>query len=182
MSSGPRDRSWRVDRRSIASLIAALAGLALLYPGASPWSARLLRSADADGTRPQTTLEDRVLKETTGSQVRQILGGPDVPVTYLTFGEWTYFIGNPTSCRYPSPLFLQRTRKPDRLLTRSYRENLACLSAPDARWLIVDPSWFIVSRQPPEVKAILDTEWDCAHGTTVRGLQLCPRQPPARGR
>ncbi|MET1008251.1 MAG: hypothetical protein ABWX96_22075, partial [Propionibacteriaceae bacterium] len=156
-----RTRSWDAGRRVIPSLAAALTGLALLYPGASPWSAHLLMPVDTDGNRPQTTIESRDSKTVTAEQVRRVLGGPEAPVTYLTFGEWTYFIGNPTSCRYPSPLFLQRTRKPDRLPTRSYRENLKCLSAPDARWLIVDPSWFIASRQPPEVKTVLDTEWDC---------------------
>jgi hypothetical protein len=174
--------SRRADGRLIASSVAALTCLALLYPGASPWSARLLRVAEADGARPTTTLQDRARKEATARQVRQVVGGPEVPVVYLTFGEWTYFVRNPTSCRYPSPLFLQRTRKPDRLVTRSYRENLACLSTPEARWLIVDPSWFFVSRQPAAVTSVLDTWWDCDHGVTVSGLLLCPRQAPARRR
>lgn len=177
-----RARSRRALRRAIPPFVAALAGLALLYPGASPWSTRLLRPTDTDGARPPTTVEDRVRQEATAEQVRQVLGGPGVPVTYLTFGQWTYFIGNPTSCRYPSPLFLQRTRKPDRLATRSYHENVACLSSPDARWLIVDPSWFIVSRQPADVRTILDDQWDCAAAIGVDGLRLCPRRDRSRER
>ncbi|MFD0524283.1 hypothetical protein [Paractinoplanes durhamensis] len=34
--------------------------------------------------------------------------GPDTPVLYLTYGPLNHAIGNPTSCRYPSPLWLQR--------------------------------------------------------------------------
>ena len=87
--------------------------------------------------------------EANASRVREVVGGADVPVTYLTFGEGTYFIGNPTDCRYPSPLFLQRTANTLRPVgTPSYQENLAGLSATDSRWLIWDPAWFSRSHTP----------------------------------
>ena len=116
-----------------------------------------------NGHRPLSVLDARTKRLDTARQVRQVVGGPDVPVTYLTFGDWTYFIGNPTTCRYPSPLFLQRTAQTRRQVgTPSYQENLDCLSASGSRWLIWDPSWFSLKRTPPGVQAIITREWDCS--------------------
>jgi hypothetical protein len=105
------------------------------------------------------------------------IGGPDVPVTYLTFGDWTYFIRNPTVCRYPSPLFLQRTRYTlTHVGSPSYEENLACLSEPTSRWLIMDQNWFRISKTPPEVQARIHAQWNCSDGFESGGLKICPRR------
>lgn len=159
-----------------APLLAGLATLALLYPGSTPWAAQLLPFVDAPG-RPLTTLEGRSQHEAVARQVHRIVGGPTVPVTYLTFGDWTYFIRNPTDCRYPSPLFLQRTRYTDRVVGRpSYQENLACLAAPDSRWLVWDPAWFPLKRTALQVRTALTETWDCSVNIEVGGLRLCPRR------
>ena len=98
-------------------------------------------------------------------------------VTYLTFGEWTYFLGNPTVCRYPSPLFLQRTTvTPNAVGTPSYNENLACLAEPTSQWLIVQPRWFPLSKTPPQVQDAVTAAWDCDAAFTVRDLTVCPRR------
>ena len=158
-------------------LLAALATLALLLPSSTPWAAQLLRPESPNGHRPLSVLEARTKRLDTARQVRQVVGGPDVPVTYLTFGDWTYFIGNPTTCRYPSPLFLQRTAQTRRQVgTPSYQENLDCLSASGSRWLIWDPSWFSLKRTPASVQAIIAHEWDCSAPKEVRELRLCPRR------
>ena len=166
----------RHGARGAGGPAAAVVALALLLPGATPWSTQLLRTANPDGSRPSNVLQIRADRRDTAARVHRVIGGPDVAVTYLTSGEWTYWLQNPTSCRYPSPLFLQRTRKPARLATASYRENVGCLTAPDARWLVVETSWFITSRQPADVRALILRQWDCAGGTTVSGLRLCPRR------
>ncbi len=158
-------------------LLAALAPLALIYPGATPWNSHLWRPANPDGSRPPTTFESRALGRATAEQVQRAIGGPAVEVSYLTSGEWPYFIGNPTDCRYPSPLFLQRTLKPARLGTASYAANLGCLSAPGSRWLIIEAHWFIVGKQPAEVRAVLDREWDCTTPIETGELEVCPRRP-----
>jgi hypothetical protein len=155
-------------------LLAALATLALILPGATPWSSHLWRPENPDGSRPPTTLESRDLGQATAAQVHGTVGESEV--TYLTSGEWPYFIGNPTRCRYPSPLFLQRTLKPARLHTASYAENLACLGAPGSRWLIIEWRWFIVGKQPATVQAVLEREWDCAEPVETGELRLCPRR------
>ncbi|MBP2415352.1 hypothetical protein ACFFOM_02765 [Microlunatus capsulatus] len=169
-------RGRRPDDRRAGAAVAAVAALALLVPGATPWSAQLLRPADPDGERPPSTRQVRDDRRATVREVHAVVGGAGVPVTYLTSGEWTYWLGNPTRCRYPSPLFLQRTRQQARLGTASYRENLACLSAPGSRWLVVETSWFVVGRQPPDVRAVLDQEWDCDAAREVGRLRLCPRR------
>ena len=167
----------RIHRVALpAGALAGLICLALLYPGSTPWAAQLVRGAGPDNHRPPSTLESRDRKEAVAAEVHQVIGGAEVPVTYLTFGEWTYFLGNPTSCRYPSPLFLQRTRKPARLTTDSYRENVECLSDPASRWLVRDPSWFRLKPQPQEITAIIQREWDCDAVQQVGELLLCPRR------
>lgn len=159
-------------------MLAALATLALLYPGSTPWAAQLVRPENPDGGRPLNRLESRAQDEDTADRVRQVVGGPDVLVTYLTFGEWTYFIGNPTDCRYPSPLFLQRSsrRTLQNVRSPSFEENLACLSAPGSRWLIWDPTWFTLERTPAQVQDAVAREWDCSQPVKVRELRLCPRR------
>lgn len=169
-------RSRPADRSSTAWLLATVTTMALLYPGASPWASNLIKPTNPDGSRPASTLENRIRKQATAERVHEVVGGPQVPVTYLTFGEWTYFLRNPTSCRYPSPLFLQRTRKPARLGTASYRENVACLNDADARWLVWDTTWFYLKPQPAEVKQIIAREWDCDAAVRVAELKLCPRR------
>ena len=55
--------------------------------------------------------------------------GPDTPVLYLTFGTINHGLGNPTSCRYPSPQWLQRANYVERVSTfPSYEDNLRCLT------------------------------------------------------
>lgn len=163
-------------RRPGRAAYAALITLALVVPGATPWSAQLLRAENTDGTRPPNAFQLRTARTATAERVHRVIGGPDVDVTYLTSGEWTYWLQNPTRCRYPSPLFLQRTRKPARLLTASYRENVGCLTDPAARWLIIETAWFIPGRQPADVRGVLARHWDCQDATTTGGLRLCPRR------
>lgn len=170
-----RSQHTRPAQHTVGGLLAALATLALVYPGSTPWGSHLLRPENPDGSRPPTVFESRSSGQATARRVHQEIGGSGVEVTYLTSGGWPYFIGNPTRCRYPSPLFLQRTRKPERLTTDSYAENVACLSAPGSRWLIIESAWFIVPKQTDEVKAILDREWDCSKATKIGALRLCPR-------
>ncbi|MEE4542695.1 hypothetical protein V2S66_12040 [Streptomyces sp. V4-01] len=106
--------------------------------------------------------------------------GPDTPVTYLAFGDVGYLLGNPTHCRYPTPDFLQRTRY-DRSITRqaSYRENLACVADPAARFAVLDTSWFPLPAVAPQVAAAVRARFAC--GTPVAAyprlhLVVCPRR------
>lgn len=168
MRSGPQ------VRRSGGLTVAALTVLALLYPAMTPYASDLLGPADS-GQRPVPDLGEPSVQELTARQVRQRIGG-NVPVTYLTFGDWTYFIRNPTACRYPSPLFLQRTKVTTvHLGSDSYAENLDCVDEATSQWLIVDRRWFKVGLAPPELRARLATAWDCDAGFRIGELAVCPR-------
>jgi hypothetical protein len=105
--------------------------------------------------------------------------GPDTPVLYLTYGAVNYGMGNPTTCRYPSPLWLQRGAVMPRMRTRpSYADNLRCLSEDrDARYLIVQPTWFSIPKSAPEVRALIDERFDCSPAARIPApppLIVCP--------
>jgi hypothetical protein len=113
--------------------------------------------------------------------------GPDTPVLYLTYGAVNHGMGNPTTCRYPSPLWLQRGAVEPRMRTRpSYADNLRCLTENrDARYLIVQPTWFSIPRSAPEVRALIDEQFDCSPAARVpapRPLVVCPARDQARHR
>ncbi|MFC7275953.1 hypothetical protein ACFQS1_18325 [Paractinoplanes rhizophilus] len=105
--------------------------------------------------------------------------GPDTPVLYLTYGSLNHAMGNPTTCRYPSPLWLQRGALLPRMRTRpSYADNLRCLTADrNARYLIVHSGWFSITRSAPDVRALLDERFDCSPAARIPApppLIVCP--------
>lgn len=108
---------------------------------------------------------------------RQI--GAQTPVLYLTFGQQAYFLGNPTSCRYPSPQWLQRsTRFPHVREFASYADNLRCVMEDrSAQWLVVDPRWIDLQGLDKPVRDRLNTNFDCARALGKKtSLHLCPRR------
>jgi hypothetical protein len=105
--------------------------------------------------------------------------GPDTPVLYLSFGAVNHAIGNPTTCRYPSPLWLQRGSIVPRLRTRpSYADNLRCLTEDhQARYLIVQNGWFSLPNASPDIRALIDEQFDCSAAALVPAppsLTVCP--------
>ncbi|NMO55270.1 hypothetical protein HH310_29310 [Actinoplanes sp. TBRC 11911] len=108
--------------------------------------------------------------------------GPDTPVLYLTYGTVNHAMGNPTSCRYPSPLWLQRGAVLPRIRTRpSYADNLRCLREDrDAKYLIVQTNWFSVPKSAPDVRALIDERFDCSPAARIPApppLRVCPARP-----
>lgn len=70
-------------------------------------------------------------------EVRREIGA-DTPVLYLTFRDLDYLLGDPTDCRYASPVFLQRsTTLPYVRDLPSYADNVSCVDT-RARYLVVD--------------------------------------------
>ncbi|WP_433304035.1 hypothetical protein ACQP2F_13740 [Actinoplanes sp. CA-030573] len=105
--------------------------------------------------------------------------GSGTPVLYLTYGTVNHGMGNPTSCRYPSPLWLQRAAGTPRMRTRpSYADNLRCLTEDrDAKYLIVQTGWFSLERSAPEVRALIDERFDCSPAARIPApppLRVCP--------
>lgn len=105
--------------------------------------------------------------------------GTDTPVLYLTYGPVNHAMGNPTTCRYPSPLWLQRGALVPRMRTRpSYADNLRCLTEDqNARYLIVQNNWFSLPKSTPDVRALIDQRFDCSPAARVPApppLWVCP--------
>jgi hypothetical protein len=106
--------------------------------------------------------------------------GPDTHVVYLTFGAINYLIGNPTTCRYPSPQWLQRatwTNSPVPEMA-SYADNLRCLTDDtQARYLVWQPQWFNVSKSSPQVRTLISQRFDCSPQLRIpapKELMVCP--------
>ncbi len=110
--------------------------------------------------------------------------GRDSRVTYLTYGSVNRQLGNPTTCRYPSPQWLQRSiDDPSVGSLVSYRDNLRCLRDDGgARFLVWQPGWFELSRAPAEIRDVL-ARFDCRVPARITpappGLVVCPRRSGA---
>ncbi|MFF5295530.1 hypothetical protein [Paractinoplanes globisporus] len=112
--------------------------------------------------------------------------GPDTPVLYLTYGTINHAMGNPTTCRYPSPLWLQRGISIPRVRTRpSYADNLRCLTEDrDAKYLVVQNGWFRIPESAPEVRAAIDERFDCSPAARIPApppIVVCPVRGTAKG-
>ncbi|HEX3789946.1 MAG TPA: hypothetical protein VHW44_18910 [Pseudonocardiaceae bacterium] len=106
--------------------------------------------------------------------------GPNTPVLYFAFGDISDLLGNPTHCRYPSPVWLQRsTYLPYVRNFASYRDNVSCLDDPTARYLVLEPSWFQVAGLAPALSAKVAATFDCAHAISADAgsVLFCPRRP-----
>jgi hypothetical protein len=118
-------RQRPVTKQPLGLLVAALTTIALLYPPMTPFSAYLVRLSDNGMATVVKAVGTPARQENAAREIHQRIGGMNVPVTYLTFGDWTYLMRNPTVCRYPSPLFLQRTKYTTAHVgTWSYQEKL----------------------------------------------------------
>jgi hypothetical protein len=109
--------------------------------------------------------------------------GRDTPVLYLTFGSINYVMGNPTTCRYPSPQWLQRGSIHPRVRKySSYADNLRCLTDDQpAKYLIWSPAWFSIARASPQVRSLLESRFDCSPAARVPAppdLVVCTARRP----
>jgi hypothetical protein len=168
-------RSRSTGPRPVTTLLAALVLLAAWLPASAPTAAESVTLS----SRNNTPVANRAA--TSGQMVwaeviRQRIGA-DTPVTYLSFGTTHYLLGNPSTCEFPTSVFLQRSRTIRRQEgTPTWRANLRCLTDKPGELLIWDPQWFLLRRQPPEVKAAFTAAFDCEHGFTMDRLQVCPRR------
>jgi hypothetical protein len=110
--------------------------------------------------------------------------GRDTPVLYLTFGNFNYLMGNPTTCRYPSPQWLQRASRYPRVRTYpSYADNLRCLTDDQrAKYLVWTPAWFSLAKASPELRSLIASRFDCSPAAQVpapRGVVVCPARTPS---
>ncbi|MEV4051396.1 hypothetical protein AB0J55_09415 [Amycolatopsis sp. NPDC049688] len=162
-----RGRSWPV-----LAAISAVAVFAVPVWPSAPYSFDAIHADYTNSERAAAARTDERLFAPVRTQI-----GADARVVYLAFGDMAYFFGNPTACRYPAPVFVQRgTYIPAVRGLESYRENLACLEQADAEYLVVQPSWLAVDRLPPDVAAVVRSRFDCDRAWPAGELTVCPRR------
>ncbi|MDT0213547.1 hypothetical protein Q9R29_06575 [Rothia sp. ARF10] len=118
-------------------------------------------------------------------RIRPVLPA-DETVLYLTYGVTNAVLGNPATCRYPSPQWLQRApRTPAVREMWSYRDNLTCLRPDPPAFVVWDTRWFPHRTMTPEVRSYLDGFFDCGPERrlviTQSRVWVCPRRIPGPG-
>lgn len=112
-----------------------------------------------------------------GAQVRETIGA-DTPVVYLAPGERSYWVRNPTFCRYAAATYLNRSVWVDVDNLVGFAENLSCLADRRAAYAVIEPGWFKLERTDPAVRRQLEEYFDCSQPVLVRSSHLvCPRRP-----
>ena len=157
-----------------------LVGLATALTLVVPYLPRTVFSFDAYDAAVGVGGRSTVL-EKQYQRIRDQIGA-DTPVTYFAFGSVIYELGNHTTCRYPSPLFLQRATWWPTTVTplKSYRDNLECLSHDGgARYLVLQPNWFVLRDAGELVKRYVE-QFDCSPTARLLGgpvgVWFCPRK------
>jgi hypothetical protein len=160
----------------LAALAASivLAAVPAVAPG-SAWSPDPQRTPWTNSRWPERSA-------TKHEQLAELRGqiGAGATVLYLAYGDVPYHLGNPTDCRYPSPLFVQRgAALPYVTAFSSYADNLACLPSSDASYAVIQPEWFGLDELLPEVRAEIDQGWDCGAPLVAGDAIACPRRSAA---
>ncbi len=160
--------------RVVADRWAALLVMSAMLATQTPFSAESLDLGTAD--RTSSGAHRALRRELADAERIHRLIGADTRVAYLAFGATTYVIGNPTRCRYPSLLFLQRPLAREKVSSASRAENLGCLTDPEARWLIWDRDWLHRKGAPDDLLQVIDRTWDCDAARIIGGYTICPRR------
>jgi hypothetical protein len=196
-----RDPQWRLDQAdhvtiAVFAVAAVLALLLWVTAGrltiSGPWAVGVISlcaalvQASIPGTPYAFSSYNRATPVTgwSGQELVDLSErlGRDTPVLYLSFGAVNHNMGNPTSCRYPSPQWLQRGATiPDVRTYRSYADNLRCLTDDkDAKYLVWQQKWFYLSRSSPEVRSLINARFDCSAAARVPAPEhfvVCPAKP-----
>jgi len=106
--------------------------------------------------------------------------GHHTSVLYLAYGSIIYRMGNPATCRYPSPQWIQRGAFVRSIRTAaSYADNFACLQHDQAaKYLVWQTDWFPMWLVAPQIKRIIYQQWNCSPGTRIQvspTIVICPR-------
>ncbi len=163
----------KTGRGWLAGVMAA-AGLAIL-PALLPVTAWSLDPRVTQRTNASWEAESLATHEAWRAMSEEI--GQDTPVIYMAFGTVPYHMGNPTPCRYPSPLWLRHTDLDYVRRFFSYRDNEACLRSPTPHYLVLDPKWLPLESLLPKDFALVRRLYDCGSTALVESRILaCPRR------
>lgn len=158
------------------TLVAAVLVVLCTVPPTLPQAAWSITLRQSSRTTQVSHAQETATFVAEADAVRQRIG-PRSTVTYLTFGDRNHTLRNPTPCRFPTNVFLQRSRYAHgHEGTETWRENLSCLTEADTDWLVWDKSWFSLKGEPAVVKAAIEERFDCGKGFTEGALTVCPRR------
>ena len=168
------------DRPLAPSMTIALAVAATFLATATPVAAESVSLRGTEDFNPTERAAATERRLEIAARLHEVTG-PDSTVTYLAFGDMAYFLRNPIDCRYPSPVFLQRSRTMHKQEgSRSWTETLACIQNTPGQWLVRDTSWFRLASQPREVTEVLTATFDCDRTIKVSTFWVCPRRSSCR--
>jgi 4-amino-4-deoxy-L-arabinose transferase-like glycosyltransferase len=165
-----------LDSPPPASMSSGLAVAVTFLATATPVAAQSvsLRGTEAFNPTERAAATERQLE--TARRLHEVIGQHST-VSYLAFGDIAYLLRNPVDCRYPSPVFLQRSRYSHRHEgSRSWTESLACIRDAPGQWLVRDTAWFKLAGQPSAVTDVLTATFDCDRAVTVSTFVVCPRR------
>jgi hypothetical protein len=167
-------------RPAPVAVLIGLAGILAFVPAVAPSSSWTVASPPL--SRTNASWSEASLQRRDEMRALSEAIGRDTPVLYIAFGDIAYHMRNPTDCRYPSPLFLQRaTRLTFVSDLWSYRDNRRCLETTEAERVVVQPGWAAAGRLTRDLFTGL-RRFDCARPVSMAGIRSCPRRDgPAIG-
>lgn len=160
----------------LAGLMAVLAVTATMVNPVLPTTAYSFNFR-ADYKTPSVERDKADTLAALGTRIRATIGA-DTPVVYLSPGERSYWVGNPTYCRYAAATYLQRTRYVPTAHLVGFAENLACLADGRATYVVIENGWLKLAQVDPVVQQRLGEFFDCSEPAYADGLAtVCPRRP-----
>ncbi len=169
-SSGRSPDPWRGGTLA-AVLVGSLVALAPVLLPADAWA---LSPRQTAATNQSWTQSSQAAGDTLASLSDRI--GRQTPVLYLAYGTVPYHMGNPTDCRYPSPLWLYTAHRAFVRDFASYQDNVACLTSAMDQWAILEPGWLDPATLPADVRAMIDVRYDCGSAIAAGDVIACPRR------
>ncbi|KAA9156948.1 hypothetical protein FPZ12_026390 [Amycolatopsis acidicola] len=163
----PTTRGW---------LAGAMAALVVTFGAANlPSAAYSVTMAHAEDTNVSEFRDSAGLRGAFDALRARI--GSGATVLYFAPGEINYLVASPTDCRYPSPVWLQRSAfLPYVTDFASYHDNVSCLDTAED-YLMVAEYWFDLPGQQDAVQARVDELYDCDRSwRATENIYICPRR------
>ena len=147
-----------------------LAGLLAFLPAQAPEAHG--EPAPADRTNSSWSERSVAFHDAWRGLASEIDG--DGQTLYLAYGVVAYHMALPTSCPYPSPLWVQRgTVFAEVRRLWSYRDNLECVDGHDSARVVIEPHWIFAGPLTADVRTGL-REFDCSDPVSRLRIRTCP--------
>ncbi|MFI2430521.1 hypothetical protein [Streptomyces sp. NPDC018693] len=155
----------------VLALVACLA--------ATVWPSSGVRVVQGHLVTTNTELKEQAQAARTAAEQVNAELRPGEEVMYLAFGLQAYYVGHPTSCRYPFPTFLSVTKRlPEVADLTSTRENVRCITQEHpAEHMVYQPGWMSLAVVDPAIAHDIRTTYRCPK-PEGRQLTVCTLRHP----